>query len=280
MQLGNLTIDLLVEGNLRIDGGQYFGVVPKALWERSAEPDDRNRVLLDVNCPLIRAGGKTILVDTGVGTKHDDKRKAQMAMNVGHLVDQVRGHGLEPEDVDYVVFSHLHFDHAGGATYLGSDGKPTPTFPRAQHIVQRKDWEEATHPNERNAAGYFESDFAPLETANQLELLDGDTEIVPGVSVKVTGGHTAGHQIVLIEVAGQKACFFGDLVPSEAHLPLPYSQGFDLYPLDVLEQKRVLLKQAHDEQWLVIFDHDPQHKAGHLELGEHGRYLLKPLSSF
>lgn len=276
MQIGDLQFDILVDGSMRLDGGAYFGVVPRLLWERSMEPDERNRVTIDINCPLIRAGGKNILVDTGLGTKHTDKTQGQFSMEAGRLVEQVRAYGLEPADIDYVVFSHLHFDHAGGATYTTPTGALTTTFPNAQYVAQRADWDEATHPNERNAAGYFEADLTPLEQKNQIVLLDGDTELLPGVHCKLTGGHTAGHQIVLLEVDGRKACFFGDLVPSRHHLPLPYSQGFDLYPIEVLNVKRDMLARAHNEQWLVLFDHEIHHKAGYLELNDRGRYVLKP----
>lgn len=279
MQLGNVTIDMLSDGEMRFDGGAFFGVVPRALWERLMTPDERNRVTVGLNCPLIRAGGKNIIIDTGVGTKHPEKRRNNFAMEAGRLVSSVRAHGLEPKDIDYVVFSHLHFDHAGGATHRTTTETLAITFPRAQHLVQHDDWEEATHPNERNAAGYFDEDIEPLKRNNQLELLNGDTEILSGIWCKKTGGHTAGHQIVTIEVGGRKACFFGDLIPTVAHLPLPYSQGFDLYPVDVLNQKRVLLEQALKEHWLVIFDHEREQKAGYLEPRGDGRLKLKPLDS-
>ena len=276
MRIGDLQFDFLIDGSMRIDGGAYFGVVPRALWERGTPPDERNRVTLDINCPLIRAGGKNIVVDTGLGLKHPEKLQKQFVMQAGRLVDELRGHGLEPADVDYVVFSHLHFDHAGGATYTTPTGVLATTFPNAQYLTQRADWEEATHPNERNGAGYVEADLAPLEQNGQLELLDGDTEIVPGVHCKRTGGHTAGHQIVLLDVDGRKACFFGDLIPSVHHLPMPYAQSFDLYPIDTLNAKRDLLARAYDEQWLVLFDHEIEHKAGYLELNERGRHVLRP----
>lgn len=279
MRIGDLQFDFLIDGSMRIDGGAYFGVVPRVLWERGAPPDERNRVTLDINCPLIRAGGKNIVVDTGLGLKHPEKLQNQFVMKAGRLLDELRGHGLEPADVDYVIFSHLHFDHAGGATYTTPTGALATTFPNAQYLAQRADWEEATHPNERNGAGYFEADLAPLEGNRQLELLDGDTEIVPGVHCKLTGGHTAGHQIVLLEVEGRKACFFGDLIPSAAHLPMPYAQSFDLYPIDTLNAKRDLLTRAYDEQWLVLFDHEIEHKAGYLELNDRGRHVLRPLEA-
>ena len=192
MDLGNIQIDLLLDGTMRFDGGAFFGVVPKVLWERGMRPDEHNRVQVNLNCPLIRANGKNILVDTGIGTKHPEKRRNIFDIEAGNLLAQLRECGLEPRDVDYVIFSHLHFDHAGGATYYGDTGSLATTFPRAQYLVQRADWEEATHPNERNAAGYFEEDLEPLQRLNQLELLEGDTEIVPGVGCRLTGGPPPG----------------------------------------------------------------------------------------
>lgn len=277
MQVGDVTIEMLSDGTMRFDGGAFFGVVPKILWERSMQPDERNRVAVGLNCPLIKIGGKRIIVDTGVGTKHPEKRRNNFAMEAGRLTEDLRARGLTPADIDYVILSHLHFDHAGGATHRTGTEVLAVTFSKAQHLVQREDWEEATHPNERNAAGYFEEDIEPLKRNNQLELLDGDTEIVPGLWCKKTGGHTAGHQIVVLDVGGRKACFFGDLIPTVAHLPLPYSQGFDLYPVEVLKQKRVLLDQALREQWLVIFDHEQEQKAGYLEPRGDGRLKLRPL---
>lgn len=276
MRLGDIQVDLLSDGRMRFDGGAFFGVVPRVLWERLMEPDDRNRITVSLNCPLIRAGGKNILVDTGVGTKHPPKRQAIFALEAGRLVEQVRAAGLEPEQIDYVLLSHLHFDHAGGATYLARDDTLRVTFPRAQHLVQRADWEEATHPSERNAAGYFEQDIEPLRRNGQLDLLDGDTEVVPGVRCRRTGGHTAGHQIVLLEVGGRRACFFGDLIPTRHHLPLPYSQSYDLYPVELLERKRELLAQALQEQWLVILDHEIEQPLGYLEGAADGRCRLRP----
>lgn len=278
MKLGDVQVDLLSDGTMKIDGGAFFGVVPKVLWERLLTPDDRNRVALNLNCPLIRAAGKNILFDTGMGTKHPPKRQSIYGLDSGKLVANLRQHGLEPEQIDFVIFTHLHFDHAGGGTYLSPGGELQPTFPRAQYLAQRADWHEATHPNERNRAGYFEEDLEPLVLSNQLDLLVGDTQIVPGVHCKMTGGHTSGHQIALLEVGGQVACFFGDLVPTASHLPLPYSQGFDLYPIDVLNAKRELLEQAERQRWLILFDHETVTPAGYLSRGQNGKLHIEPVS--
>lgn len=278
MDLGDIQVNLLTDGTMKLDGGAFFGVVPKALWERLLPSDERNRVTLNLNCPLIRSRGKAILFDTGVGTKHPPKRQAIYSLESGKLVSQLRQHGVEPGQVDYVVFTHLHFDHAGGATYRSPGGELRTTFPNAHYLAQKADWEEATHPNERNRAGYFEEDLEPLLRGNRLDLLSGDTEIVPGVRCKVTGGHTAGHQIALLETAGRKACFFGDLIPTASHLPLPYGQGFDLYPIDVLNAKRPLLEQAEREQWLILFDHETVSPAGHLARDAEGRLRIQPVN--
>ena len=230
---------------------------------------------MNLNCPLLRSAGKNIIVDTGLGTKHPSKRQEMYGLDSGKLVGDLRERGLEPADIDYVVFTHLHWDHAGGASYYAPSGILETTFPRAQYLAQRADWEEATHPNERNRAGYYDEDLEPLQEAQQIELLDGDTEIVPGVWCKLTGGHTSGHQIAMLEVAGQKACFLGDLVPTVSHLPLPWSQGYDLYPIDVLNAKRDLLDQAAAEDWLIIFDHEMKSPAGRLSKSVDGRLGLR-----
>ncbi len=275
MKVGDIGVDLLLDGTMKIDGGAFFGVVPRALWERQLQPDHRNRVTLNLNCPLLRSAGKNIIVDTGLGTKHPSKRQEMYGLDSGKLVGDLRERGLEPADIDYVVFTHLHWDHAGGASYYAPSGILETTFPRAQYLAQRADWEEATHPNERNRAGYYDEDLEPLQEAQQIELLDGDTEIVPGVWCKLTGGHTSGHQIAMLEVAGQKACFLGDLVPTVSHLPLPWSQGYDLYPIDVLNAKRDLLDQAAAEDWLIIFDHEMKSPAGRLSKSVDGRLGLR-----
>jgi glyoxylase-like metal-dependent hydrolase (beta-lactamase superfamily II) len=261
---------------MKFDGGAFFGVVPKVLWSRQIPADRRNRVTVGVNCLLIQAGGKTILVDTGLGTKHDRKWKTMYGLQTGRLLEQLRQRGVAPEAVDLVLLSHLHFDHAGGCTRKDSSGKIVPTFPRAKYLVQRSDWEEATHPNERNRAGYFSRDFVPVEEHKQLELLDGDEEVMPHVWVKRTGGHTKGHQMVMLKVGEQRmACLF-DLVPTPVHLPLPWIASFDLFPVEVLDLKRTLLAQAEQERWLLLFDHGLTERAGYLERSG-ASYRLKPL---
>lgn len=268
MRLGDVGIRVVSDGTFRLDGGGLFGIVPKTIWQQRVRPDRKNRVILNLNCLVIQAGKTNILVDTGLGTKHTALMKSRYAMVTGKLLTGLQGIGLSPNDIHLVALTHLHFDHAGGCTRLGDAGKPVPTFPRAQYLAQRKDWEEATHPNERSRAGYFPDDFLPLQEDKQLELVDGDLEASPGVWLRRTGGHTAGHQLVLVESQGERAASLGDLLPTPAHLPLPYATAWDLYPLEGLAQKQTLLAQAEREGWLLLFGHGHPQRAGYLEREE------------
>ena len=276
MQVGDIHLSMISDGSMKFDGGAFFSVVPKILWSKRIPADRKNRVRVGVNCLLIQAAGKNILVDTGLGTKHDRKRRSIHGLATGKLLSGLKNCGLGPEDIDLVVMSHLHFDHAGGCTRRNSSGKVVPTFPRAHYLVQRSDWEEATHANERNRAGYLPEDFLPLEEHRRLELLEGDTQVTPDLWVKHTGGHTKGHQIVFVDSAGQRAACLFDLVPTPTHLPLPWMLSFDLYPLEVMEHKRELLAQAEGEGWLLLFDHGLEERAGYLQkVG--GQYRLKTI---
>ena len=275
MRIGDADLSLVSDGTLRIDGGALYGVVPKVIWNTLSPADRRNRVTVGLNCPLIRAGGRNILVDTGVGTKHPLRRKNAFAMKAGGLVSDLRAHGLGVDDIDVVALTHLHLDHAGGCTKWGYGDRAVPTFPKATYLVQRQDWYQATHPTERAHGSYIPDDFLPLEDSRQLELLDGDTEIVPDVWLKVTGGHTSGHQMVYIESGGQRAACLGDVLPTPHHLPLNYVAAVDVRPRDTLERKREFLERAEAERWLLIFGHGLDPKAGYL-VREDGRLSLDP----
>lgn len=265
MRIGNVDIQWLSDGTVRLDGGAMFGVVPRVLWKARVKPDRKNRVTIALNCLLVQSGGKRILVDTGAGTKHPPKRRTIFGIQSGRLARDLKARGLEPGDIDMVVLTHLHFDHAGGATRLEGSGRLVPTFPRAQYLVQRGDWEEATQTNERTRNAYYPEDFLPLDEHRQLVLLDGDEEIAPGVWVRRTGGHTRGHQVVQIDSDGGRAVCLGDVVPTPHHLHLPYITAWDLYPLDTLAAKRQFLHQAEKEGWLVLFGHGVGQRSGYLE---------------
>ncbi|HEY5060210.1 MAG TPA: MBL fold metallo-hydrolase [Gemmatimonadaceae bacterium] len=261
-QLGQWRIHAIQAGGQKLDGGAMFGVVPKPLWERRIAADERNRIQLGMRCLLVDHEIGPVLIDTGAGNKETAKFYDIYGIeNAGapgptRLEDGLLELGVAPEDVVVVINSHLHFDHAGGNTTKRPDGRITPAFPNARYVMQRGEYEWATHTNERTAASYFLPNFEPLRETGQLELIDGDREIVPGIRSVQTPGHTPHHQGLLIESAGQRAFYLADLVPTVAHLPLAWIMGYDVEPLVSLETKRRVLKQAVDEDWLAIFEHD------------------------
>lgn len=266
MQLGDLEILHVSGGRLRFDGGAMFGVVPKVLWERKAPPDERNRIALATNCLLVRGGGHTALIDTGYGTKFTPKQRDLFALEEGDvLLASLARHGVHPQEVDTVILTHLHFDHVGGAIRLDPEGRLIPTFPRARHLVQHAEWQAATGGAPEFGDAYPNESFLPLQTAGLLDLIDGDREIVPGVHTLVTGGHTQGHQAVLIESGGRVAFYPADLCPMRPHLRRLWCMGFDLFPFQTRRLKPQLLGRAADEGWLVLWDHDPEVVAGYLQ---------------
>jgi methylmalonyl-CoA epimerase len=263
-QLGELELISLFDGFFRLDGGAMFGVVPKALWQKRAPADDRNRITLAMR-PLLVRGVRTMLIDAGLGDKDDAKFHdiygVDRSRNLDHTLAEA---GLTPEDVDIVLASHLHFDHCGGFTYRDASGKVRPKFSRAQYVVRRGEWEDATHPNERNRASYIADNFVPLADAGVLQLVDDDQTIMPGVRVKRTGGHCMHHQAIYIESGGKTAIFPADIVPTTAHLDNPWIMGYDLYPVDTLAAKKRLFSDVAEKDALVFFEHDPSVAAAHL----------------
>lgn len=261
-QLGQWRIHAIQAGGQKLDGGAMFGVVPKPLWERRIAADERNRIQLGMRCLLVDHEIGPVLIDTGAGNKETDKFYDIYGIeNAGapgptRLEDGLLQLGVAPDDVVVVINSHLHFDHAGGNTTKHPDGRIAPTFPNARYVTQRGEYEWATHTNERTAASYFLPNFEPLRESGQLELIDGDQEIVPGIRSVKTPGHTPHHQGLLIESADERAFYLADLVPTAAHLPLAWIMGYDVEPLVSLETKRRVLKRAVDEEWLVVFEHD------------------------
>ncbi len=262
LKLGDLKLFAIQAGGQKLDGGAMFGVVPKPLWEKRISPDERNRIQMGMRCLLIMHSSGPILIDTGAGNKEDDKFHQIYGLeNAGankrtSLEDGLAQAGVKPDDVSIVINTHLHFDHAGGNTFIDESGAVKPTFPNARYIVKGGEYDYATHTNERTAASYFERNYVPLENSKQLELVSREKEIVKGIRVVPTPGHTPFHQSVLIESNGERAFYLGDLIPTHAHLPLPWIMGYDVEPLVTLETKRRILKQAEDEDWLLIFEHD------------------------
>jgi glyoxylase-like metal-dependent hydrolase (beta-lactamase superfamily II) len=270
VNFGNLELIPLFDGFLRLDGGAMFGVVPKPLWEKRAPADEKNRILLGMR-PLLVRGEKTMIVDAGIGGKMDPRSVEIYAIDRSRNLDHTLAEaGLEAADIDIVLASHLHFDHAGGFTAGGGSGGPVPQFSKARYVVRTAEWEDATHPHERNRASYLQENFVPLSTAGVLDLVAGDEQIMPGVRVVRTGGHTMHHQIIMIESGGRTAVFAADLIPTIAHIDEPWIMGYDLYPMDTFAFKRRFVREAIEREYLIFFEHDPEVAAGYIR-EENGR---------
>ncbi len=269
-QIGALRCHALEGGMQRLDGGAMFGVVPRTLWQTRIEPDERNRIPLAMRCLLVEHDDGLVLIDTALGNKEDPKFleiygvENQGLEGATQLEDALASAGFLPRDVTWVINTHLHFDHAGGNTTMDPDLENDPrrhvrpTFPNATYVVQRGELEFARRTNERTRASYLPHNFEPIAAAQRWRLLDGDEEVLPGISVRVTPGHTPYHQAVLLGHGGEMAVFVGDLFPTTAHLPLPWIMGYDLEPLRTLESKRALLADALAGGWRLIFEHDPR----------------------
>jgi len=278
IDFGEFQLDLLNDGFFKLDGGAMFGVVPKVLWQKTNPPNEQNRILLGLTCWLIKSRQDVIVVDTGVGDLYDDKFRAifEIERPTGGLIGDLQRRGLSPQDVTKVVLTHLHFDHCGGNCFQSDDGSMKPTFPNATYFFQKGEFDYAKNPDPRSKASYLPHNWEAVQSAGQLQLLDGDEQIVPGVSVQVTGGHTRDHQIVKVHADGRTACFLADLAPTSSHLRTPYVMGYDLYPKTTMEVKERVLRQALKENWLLFFQHDPSVKAGHLAEKE-GRMQLEQI---
>ncbi|PYO72637.1 MAG: MBL fold metallo-hydrolase, partial [Gemmatimonadetes bacterium] len=266
-------------GAQRLDGGAMFGVVPKPLWQRRITPDDRNRIPLAMRCLLVEHPDGLVLVDTALGNKEDPKFMDIYGVdNAGEggrtrLEDSLAGLGYTPEDVRWVINTHLHFDHAGGNTYRDRRGHVALSFPRARYLVQRGELEFARHTNERTAASYLPPNFEPVP----FTLVEGEAEPLPGIHCLPTPGHVPYHQSVLVESGGERLCFLADLVPTSAHLPLPWIMGYDLEPLVTLESKRRLYARAEAEGWVLFFEHDPEVAVGRLARDGRTFGLVEPV---
>jgi len=272
--LGDFELITLSDGFISLDGGAMFGVVPRTLWEKRLPPDDSNRIPLGMRPLIVRSGKTTVLIDAGCGDKMDPKLAQIYKLDRRyHLDHSLADAGVSVEDIDIVVASHLHFDHVGGFTKIGKDGAIVPRFPKAKYIAHRAEWEDATHPHERNRASYLQENFVPLKDAGVLTLVDDAAEIIPGVRYRRSGGHTPNHQVVMIESGGRTAVFTADMYPTSVHIPDPWVMGFDLYPVDTLSFKRAFAKEAIQRDYLVFFEHDPSMAAGYLREKDGKRYV-------
>ncbi|MGH7446729.1 MAG: MBL fold metallo-hydrolase [Longimicrobiales bacterium] len=283
-QLGDFRIHALDGGLQRLDGGAMFGVVPKPLWQKRIPADDRNRIPLAMRCLLVETPDALVLIDNGAGNKESarfrdiyglDNAASDPARWPTRIEEALARLGYSPDDVDIMLDTHLHFDHAGGNTRVTEGGGIELSFPRARYIIQRGELDWSRLRNERIQASYLPHNFEPVVAAGRVDLVDGDVEIVPGISVMRTAGHTPHHQSVLIASGGETACFLADVIPTSAHLPLPWIMGYDVEPLVTLESKRTLLARARAEQWLLVFEHDPVVPWGRLDPAKEKPVLLE-----
>jgi glyoxylase-like metal-dependent hydrolase (beta-lactamase superfamily II) len=278
-RVGRTRIHALEAGLQWLDGGAMFGVVPKPLWEKRIAPDARNRIPLALRCLLVEAPQALVLVDTGIGNKEDEKFRDIFGVdNDGEptrLENAIRAAGFEPHDVDIVLNTHLHFDHAGGNVVRAEDGALLPAFPGARHVVQKGELDFAHSPNERIRASYLLHNVDPVADAGLWDPVQGNAVVTEGVRVVHTPGHTPWHHSVLVDSDGEVACFLADVCPTAAHLPLPWIMGYDLEPLVTLESKRGLWARALEEGWLLVFEHDPTMPWGRLDPGADRPALLE-----
>jgi methylmalonyl-CoA epimerase len=272
--LGDFELITLSDGFIGLDGGAMFGVVPRTLWEKKLPPDDSNRITLGMRPLIIRSGSTTAIIDAGCGDKMDPKLAQIYRIDRRyHLDHSLADAGLTADDIDIVIASHLHFDHVGGFTKIGKDGSLVPRFPKAKYIAHRAEWEDATHPHERNRASYLQENFVPLKDAGVLTLVDDGTEMMPGVRYRRSGGHTPNHQVLMIESGGKTAVFTADMYPTSAHILDPWLMGYDLYPMDTLAFKRGFAPEAIEREYLLYFEHDPSMAAGYLREKDGKRYV-------
>ena len=277
MRLGDLDIFVLSDGLFRLDGGAMFGVVPRVLWEKTDPPDEKNRILMGLNCLLVRRGSEKVLIDTGIGDKFDEKfAKIYSVQRDKTLLDELASLHVKPEDITRVIMTHLHFDHIGWNTRRNTAGEIVPTFPNAVYYAQRGEYEVANQPDDRSRASYIKWNWEALEKSGQLQLLEGTSEILPGIASMVAPGHTLHHTIVTVKSEGKTAAFLADLVPTTSHLKTLYVMGYDLYPKLSMETKPKILQQAFEEQWLLFFEHAPRIKAGYLQQVE-GNWKISPV---
>lgn len=258
--IGDYRLTLLPVGRFALDGGAMFGLIPKPLWEKQIPADSLNRIPLALTCLLIEHGEEKCILDTGAGNKFSPKYREIYDIRAGATIDALlhEALGIRPEAITKLLFTHLHFDHAGGATRYDESGRLVSTFPNAETIAHAGEWEEATHPTLRSRASYLEENLLPLRESGKLRLLEGsENEILPGLFLRVTGGHTKYHQVLLLDTPEGGFIYWGDLIPTRHHLKIPYVMAYDLYPVETMAMKEALLHEAVEKNWISVFEHDP-----------------------
>ena len=274
LTLGDFELTAISDGTYHLDGGAFFGVVPKVMWQRRVKADEKNLVPSGLNSVLARTGDQTVLIETGIGNKLPD-RMVKIYGQPSELLNNLSAAGISPGDIDIVINTHLHFDHCGWNTVRQGD-KIVATFPNAQYYVQEGEWQHARRQHERDAISYISDNYDPLIANGQMHLLKGDQDIVPGISVQVFPGHTQNMQAVIIKSGGQTACYISDLIPTAAHIDLTWVMAFDLCPLQTIDSRKRYYAQAIPEKWLTIFTHDPNVPWAYVEKADMGRLVARP----
>jgi len=274
MRLGEFFLKAVNAGTLLLDGGAMFGVVPKALWNKTDPADENNRIDMNMRTLCIEGKGRKVIIDSGAGTKLGEKMVRNYGIKCEEFGSVLASNGIDPESVTDVISTHLHFDHAGGLTYYDTDKKLRLTFPNARHYIQKKQWEAAFNPNEKDRASFFEENYLPVQSEGELFLVEGEKEIIPGIRVIPTEGHTPGHQIVLVETTEGNLLYCGDLIPLASHINLPFIMAYDHFPLTTLKEKKEMLGRAADEGWILVFEHDPVIGACKVKRNERGRFEI------
>jgi len=273
MRFGDYRVEVIPDCEFRLDGGAMFGVVPRNLWARVTSPDEQNRIRMNMNCLFIEAGAERILIDTGIGDKWSVKHRAMYAINRQRSLEESLKSiaGVSAEEITTVINTHLHFDHAGGNTKFNAFGKAVPAFPNARYCVARSEYEHAEAPTDRDRASYLSENWRPMKESGQLELRDGDYQVVPGLRMETHAGHNRSMQCARLEHDGRTLFGFADLVPTRAHVPFAWVMGYDLYPVDTVEAKKKLIPQAARENWMCLFYHDPEIPLGRI-VEEDGKF--------
>ncbi len=276
LTLGKFELTVISDHIYRSDGGQMFGVVPKRLWSEKIAADELNRIPLAMNSLLVRAGGETVLIETGAGNKLNPRQMEIWAVDPRRdYLERLAAAGFPADGIDVVINTHLHFDHCGWNTLRDAEGRIQPAFPRARYYVQRGEWERAREQHERDRVSYLDDNYTPLVESGRMTLLEGDRELLPGIRVRVLSGHTRYMQVVELRSAGECACYISDLMPTRWHLSPTWLTAFDLYPLETIANKRRLLEQAARERWRLVFTHDAEVPWAEVERGENGKFRLR-----
>jgi glyoxylase-like metal-dependent hydrolase (beta-lactamase superfamily II) len=275
--IGDFELTVFSDGNYFLDGGTFFGVIPKVMWERKVRPDEKNRISTGLNSLLVRTGKQNVLIETGIGNKLSD-RMIKFYGQPAELLNHMHNAGVAPDDIDIVINTHLHFDHCGWNTVRNME-RVVATFPKAKYYVQEGEWQHARRQFERDRISYISENYDPLIETGQMELLRGDREIVPGISVRVFPGHTAHMQAVMVESGGRKACYISDLIPTRAHIDITWGMAFDLFPMDTIDSKKRYYAEAIPEKWLTVFTHDPVQPLAFIERDAEGKLVAQPLAT-